>query len=677
MSAGSKYRPANNSASKEYLKIFRHFNLYGALHDSANRRTNPARTLNWIRTYVDGYQDKSDEAFEKAIKRDVDFLRRSGVPIRERINDDGFKELYLDKDAVYLPEVAFTPEEAVVLAIATGLEHSGGLYEFSQTAWTKLAAAGASRIGTNSPIHSAVSDLSVVDPVVIRHLVATIRNKLRITFAYSVNPSQSPQRRVMDPWGLVPLNNRVYLVGYDIDRDAPRAFRVLNVSDIKRARSAYSHQRGTQSLQEIVEGTLLRSSVTAQVKIAKNKALELAAHGKPLGDDTYELADVPTDWLIRTAAAYGDTAEILEPAWVRESVIALVDLILDPSFPQLSGTLAPWKPAHDTAGGASTSEKGTSFPRMKRFTQLANIVPYFRSHPDTTLMEAAADLGISYGELTAVLRTLFDAGVSNLPGDSFELSWNPHGVTIAMDQGINKAMKLTPTEACTLLLTLESFEGLPGIIDGEAVRSAAAKIRGIMDAETAAIFDSLANTAPEETAVQAGLAQALNDARQVAFTYWSSTSNESKRRIVHPAHLHLVDTELYLQAWDDAAKGPRTFRVDRISELEILSASAAKASLVPALDPTDPFGLQAAERATILIHSDSLWLSRYYNIEIGDFSDGPWVRASVPIGSQSWFTRFALSNADRIAVVAPTNLAEAIVASANELKCRYTQQEIT
>src|SRR5690606_16687475 len=129
--------------------------------------------------------------------------------------------------------------------------------------------------------------------------LAIIRAGYRMSFEYLATPTSAPARRVMDPWGLVPLHDRLYLVGHDIDRDEPRCFRIRRIRDVRALRAPATHTEAPESLQTIVEKSLRvgRRRVDAVLHIPEGTALELAAAGTRRADGLVELVDVDRDWL--------------------------------------------------------------------------------------------------------------------------------------------------------------------------------------------------------------------------------------------------------------------------------------------------------------------------------------------------------------------------------------------
>ena len=316
---------AHNPTPKRHDEaVERLTNLSFALQGAANSGGSPDRSAAWIRRHVAGYGDKSGEAFAKSLARDIATLQRAGVPIVHSGGEDGAR-YRLDASSYQLPPVEFSPEEAMVLGIAGGMGTTGGLSDFSLSGWTKIAASGASRNLSGAPVYTAVNDITRLAPEVITSVLAAVRNRLRITLSYRANPAAEPVRRVMDPWGVVNRDSHIYIVGFDVDRGAPRVFRALRVSDIKRSHHPAERTVPTETLQVLVERALQRGEkVDARLIIPVGKAQELTDAGEKQPDGTVMLRNVDKDWLVRTAAGYAPEVQVVEPAGVRQEVISLL-----------------------------------------------------------------------------------------------------------------------------------------------------------------------------------------------------------------------------------------------------------------------------------------------------------------------------------------------------------------
>lgn len=312
--------------------------------------------------------------------------------------------------------------------------------------------------------------------------------------------------------------------------------------------------------------------------------------------------------------------------------------------------------------------------KLQALVRSLNLIPYLRNHPGLSPMEAAEDLGMTPVELKDAIDRLFCSGVGRNTEDLIDLSFSYRdGIEIYNDQGLTQALRLTPTEAGALLLTLESLEAMPGLVDVSAVHSAASKLRAIMDDKTAAIYDSLATTDPEESAVQAALAGAVDKRQQVRFTYWSMSSNRTTERTVHPARIFIVDGEPYLAAWEEMAGEHRTFRLDRMHNVEVLDATASPHLRELDFNPDSPFGLDHTLTAELEIHQEFTWLAEHYDITLGEELENGLIAATMPVGSKDWVSRFALGQSDRLRVVGPEKLVETISQHRKRAVERYTQ----
>ncbi|WP_293771347.1 WYL domain-containing protein [uncultured Corynebacterium sp.] len=305
------------------------FALLGA-HQSGG---DPSRTAEWIQRHVPGYPQDGDGkdgagAFRKMLSRDARTLREAGVPIAiSSGKGDAPTRLRIDEDSYRLPEISFTPDEALVLGLAGGLGQTGGLSVYSQTGWTKLAAAGTTRSGAQRI--SAANDIGRINATDFRTLITAAERQLSVSFRYRSAPTGPEQERTMDPWGIVQRSGRVYLVGFDLDRDAPRAFRITRVHGVRLRDadkdSSHAFHPATEPLANVVAALVEpRDLVDARVRIPAGEAWELEEAGERGEDGIVTLHAVSADWLARTAAGYAPDVEVLEPQSVRDRIADLM-----------------------------------------------------------------------------------------------------------------------------------------------------------------------------------------------------------------------------------------------------------------------------------------------------------------------------------------------------------------
>ena len=284
------------------------------------------RDVAWVQAHVDGYGNRTRDAATHLVERDVRELRDLGVPARYQ---DG--KVWVVKDLYELPAINLTAEEASVVGLAADLSKPGSLGEFARSGWTKLAASGATRSMEATALTSVSNDIFQLRPDTLRAIVKCVQAKQRISFEFVRAPGKEPERRVVDPWGVVSLNNRAYFVGYDIERDDVRVFRLKKVSQVKKVRHSDPFHERTGDLQALVEHSLRGEVVDATVTVAAGAGEELAQRGVRLtgadandNTDTITVQGVDRDWAVRTIASLSGSVVGVEPVDLRQDVVKLL-----------------------------------------------------------------------------------------------------------------------------------------------------------------------------------------------------------------------------------------------------------------------------------------------------------------------------------------------------------------
>ena len=294
-----------------------------------------------------------------------------------------------------------------------------------------------------------------------------------------------------------------------------------------------------------------------------------------------------------------------------------------------------------------------------------NLIPYLHSHSNATPMEIARDLGYSHDEVMRDLTRLSMSGVGSGPDELIDLVASWTGITVIDDQGLNKPLRLTQTEANALLLTLDSLETMPGLVNQAAVTSAAAKLRRAVAGHGVDDADSDAPQRENSARDVAVITEAIARARQLEIRYYSASSATTSRRTVSPVAVFHRNGASYLRAYEDGAQESKSFRLDRIISARLLDAASTAPHATNDVDPDDPFGFASRRRAELIVRRDATWLADYWEIELDhDAGESEWLSAHMAYGSDDWLVRFCLSQADRVRLVSPVELSSQLVARA-------------
>ncbi|MBC3185568.1 WYL domain-containing protein [Corynebacterium sp. zg-331] len=284
----------------------------------ATRTGRPYLTGRWLREHVAGYGGVSEDTARKRLQRDLRTLAQAGVPL-ERSKSDGVASYRLREEDYELPPIEFTAEEVAVLGVAGQMGRGGQLGAFARSGWAKLAAGGAHRdLSEASPEITGSGDWDRVSARTLTALVAAITRRRRVEFHYRGTT------RAMDPWGIVNHRDRLYLVGFDVERRQPRSFRLVRTADFREI-GKREHEADGQDLQAIVVTALERhrQRVDARVWLRPGRVLALREVATMTGEIA-ELRGVDRDWLVRTVAAHGPDAILLDDEELRAEIIALL-----------------------------------------------------------------------------------------------------------------------------------------------------------------------------------------------------------------------------------------------------------------------------------------------------------------------------------------------------------------
>lgn len=288
-------------------------------------------TVREIGRLVEGYDpddsDSGGDAFRRMFERDKEELRELGVPVQTELVD----ALYGDEIGYRivpgdyaLPDVTLDPDEAAALGLASRLWSSAQLAQTASSALRKLAAGGASA-GTPPPGLEAHVEAS--EPA-FAALYDAVLARQEVRFDYR-RPRADPSMRRLQPWGLTSWRGRWYVGGYDLDRSAPRVFRLSRIAGpVTAAGSAGSYT--------VPAGTDVRSMVTtvfaddpgpprrARLRLSPRAAPRLRRDATAVGGDPdlIELDFRSTRRFAEHLAGYGPDVVVLEPAELRAEVIS-------------------------------------------------------------------------------------------------------------------------------------------------------------------------------------------------------------------------------------------------------------------------------------------------------------------------------------------------------------------
>jgi len=309
-------------------------------------------------------------------------------------------------------------------------------------------------------------------------------------------------------------------------------------------------------------------------------------------------------------------------------------------------------------------------PRMvtsaERLRRLLALVPYVVSRRAVGLAETAATFGMTERELIDDLNLAWCVELkSPEPYCPIDLSYEDGLVTISQAESIARPLRLAADEASALLVALRMLAEAGG--DGDAVTRLVAKIEDAAGASAAASAQvSIQIEGPSESGVPAALTAALAAGRRVHLRYYTHGRDAATERDVDPIKLLVIEGRTYLRGWCRRAEGLRTFRLDRVLDVEVLDVPAEVPEEAESVD-VDAALFRPSEadvRVELELAAGARWVAEYYPCEsVTELGDGR-LQVVLPTPDTSLVRRLALRLGEDARVIAPAELAQEVRAAA-------------
>src|SRR3984893_2290695 len=297
-------------------------------------------TADQVREAVPGYPEQ-DDLFKRMFERDKEDLRDLGVPLETGLNhpfdeDPGYR---IRQQAYELPELRLEADEAAVLGLAARVWRRAELAGAAAGALLKLRAAGIDadprspgRDDEHSPVPQGIEPRLGTPEPAFGPLWEAVRDRRPVTFSYRAAGRSDPQRRELEPWGVVNRHGRWYVAGWDRGRNATRVFRLGRIAGPVKVCGPAGRVTvpGGVDVRELVRDwdSAPAQEHTALLRVRAGTGVGLRRHAVSVqADDMAEGWDLVTTrfgdlgWFADYAPSFAREAVFLAPLDLREAVI--------------------------------------------------------------------------------------------------------------------------------------------------------------------------------------------------------------------------------------------------------------------------------------------------------------------------------------------------------------------
>ncbi|MCL2317120.1 MAG: WYL domain-containing protein [Actinomycetia bacterium] len=305
--------------------------------------------------------------------------------------------------------------------------------------------------------------------------------------------------------------------------------------------------------------------------------------------------------------------------------------------------------------------------------RLLALTPYLRTHPWVEVDEAARVFGVSPHQLIEDLRVLQFCGLpGGLPDDLIDIdldaAYEEGVISVRNADFLDRPARLRADEAMGLLVALQAVGELADGPAADATASVLAKLTALLGAGTTPVRVELASGSQ---AVRDALASAVREGRRVRLTYDGLARGETSTPVVDPGPVVVRDGVAYLQAFSVERGAWRTYRLDRIAQVEPLETPAGEVGAAPQAAGGWFDDVSVDNEVTLRVDAGAAWVGEYYPTRRSTVLDDGTFEFVLPVADPRWLTGLLLQLGPAVRAVEPPEAAAEAVAQARAALAWY------
>ncbi|MGA0009841.1 MAG: helix-turn-helix transcriptional regulator [Candidatus Nanopelagicales bacterium] len=285
-----------------------------------------------------------------------------------------------------------------------------------------------------------------------------------------------------------------------------------------------------------------------------------------------------------------------------------------------------------------------------RLSRLLAMVPWLQQHPGVSVQQAADHFGVPAADFERDLWLTICCGLpGHGPDQLIDIQfWDEDGAINVLDpQTLDRPLRLSGSEAMSLLVGLRLLAQVPGDHDRSALASVTAKLEEAADVGhggAAVVHDEV------DSDVMKAIGEAIAQERAVHVVYAGATRDEVTERVIEPGQFLHHSGHTYLVGWCREAGAERTFRVDRMRSAQVLDDNSSTRVHRPSPAPSH------GESVRLRVAPAARWLLESWDLDDGQEGVDGAIEATITVADRDWLARIALGQGGSVEILEPEDL---------------------
>jgi proteasome accessory factor C len=299
---------------------------------------------------------------------------------------------------------------------------------------------------------------------------------------------------------------------------------------------------------------------------------------------------------------------------------------------------------------------------LDRTARALDLIPYLLEHQGISIAELAQVFGVTEKQMNDDLILIHMCGLPGYtPLELIEMYYEDGYVTVSDPQSLTKPRSMNRSEITSLLVSLDLLKSLRSDAIADEIEELKIKLRKSLSFENPYVVVSHS----KNSEIVEKLEQAIAKGNALKIVYLSGSKDESTERLILPLEIYQANSNTYLSAWCQASKGDRTFRVDRIVNLETSKSDAIDHNSNASEPSYNATGVE------LLVSKQARQFIEENSAIIDSIADGDCFRVKLNPIDIEWLARTILGFGSGIKVTSPRDLAVAIKERAEAISAVY------